>query len=316
MYAHASTAANRKIILVTRRTRLDELVTRYNTVEQARFYIEHLGEDFDDYLVEHSRYRAAVAQGQAQLEALCRVQVVSRAYLPNFIFAPDDVVVAIGPDGLVANTLKYLSGQPLIGANPDILRWDGILLPFLTGDLGVVAADVLANRRPIREVTMAQATLSDGQTLRAVNDLFIGRRSHVSARYGIDFAGQRENQSSSGIIVSTGLGSTGWLTSIISGAAAITSAVLGDTSVRSTALQLPWDTDSLVFTVREPFPSQSTQAETVFGLVTATAPLSVVSQMPEDGVIFSDGIECDFLEFTSGLKAHITLAPQRGYLVA
>ena len=60
---------------------------------------------------------------------------------------------------------------------------------------------------------MAQATLSDGQTLLAFNDLFIGRRSHASAFYTIEHAGQREVHSSSGVIVSTGAGSTGWLSS-------------------------------------------------------------------------------------------------------
>ena len=41
-----------KIILVTRPTRLDELIGRFNTVQQAQFYIEHLGADFSDYLAE------------------------------------------------------------------------------------------------------------------------------------------------------------------------------------------------------------------------------------------------------------------------
>ena len=43
-----------KIVLLTRRTRLDELVTRFNTVEQARFYVEHLGADFSYYQREHA----------------------------------------------------------------------------------------------------------------------------------------------------------------------------------------------------------------------------------------------------------------------
>jgi hypothetical protein len=37
--------------------------------------------------------------------------------------------------------------------------------------------------------------------------------------------------------------------------------------------------------------------------------------MPESGVIFSDGIETDFVEFNSGTLATITLAEKRGYLV-
>jgi hypothetical protein len=37
--------------------------------------------------------------------------------------------------------------------------------------------------------------------------------------------------------------------------------------------------------------------------------------MPENGVIFSDGIECDFLEFNAGMEARIDLAERRGLLV-
>ncbi len=51
-----------KIILVKRRTRLQELVARYNTAEQAQFYIEHLGSDFSDYLEEDKRYKAVVSK--------------------------------------------------------------------------------------------------------------------------------------------------------------------------------------------------------------------------------------------------------------
>ena len=53
---------DRKIVLVVRPTRLDELVTRFNTVQQAQFYVEHLGADFGDYVREQQHYRAAVLE--------------------------------------------------------------------------------------------------------------------------------------------------------------------------------------------------------------------------------------------------------------
>ena len=49
-----------KVVLVTRKTRLQELIRKYNTAEQARFYIEHLGADFSDYVREDEAYRRAV----------------------------------------------------------------------------------------------------------------------------------------------------------------------------------------------------------------------------------------------------------------
>src|SRR5687768_17603566 len=99
-----------KIVLVTRPTRLGDLVARFNTVAQARFYVEHLGADFSDYQREDETYRNALRDSQTLLETLGRVQVVERAFVPNFVFGPHDTVVTLGQDGLVANTLKYLDG--------------------------------------------------------------------------------------------------------------------------------------------------------------------------------------------------------------
>src|SRR5206468_7808416 len=100
-----------KIVLVTRPTRLAELVIRFNTVSQARFYVEHQGADFGDYLREDETYHHALVETQGILAQTGHVQTVDRAFLPNFIFSPDDTVVTLGQDGLVANTLKYLNGQ-------------------------------------------------------------------------------------------------------------------------------------------------------------------------------------------------------------
>jgi NAD kinase len=306
-----------KIVLVVRETRLEELKARFNTVSQARFYVEQLGADFADYEREDATYRKAVTLARESLAALGRLQVVPRGFLPNFIFGPDDVVVAVGQDGLVANTLKYLDGQPLVGVNPDPTRHDGKLLPFRTPDLVLVMPEVLARRRSVRQVTMARVALNNGQTLHAVNDLFIGPKSHGSARYTLRHGERVEAQSSSGVIVSTGLGSTGWFSSLLAGARGLMAgtgqATPDDGAER--IKKMDWDADHLVFTVREPFPSKTTSARLVFGEVDGARPLILESLMPERGVIFSDGFEQDFLEFNSGARAEIAPAERRGRLV-
>lgn len=311
----ASDNNDRKIILVLRRTRLQELVARYNTVEQARFQAEHLGMDFGDFLLEDDNYQQAVHQAETTLALHGRVQKLDRGFLPNFLFPPNALVVVLGQDGLVANTLKYLHDQPVLALNPDPARWDGALLPFTVADLPTIMPEVNRNKRKLREVTMARARLSDGQQLLAVNDFFIGTRGHVSARYEITLANRHERQSSSGIIVSTGLGSTGWLRSVLTGAAAVSG---GQASKETKTLRekgFSWDAQRLVFSVREPFPSKWSQASLVFGSVSPADPLRVRSLMPEGGIIFSDGIEGDGLDFRSGLEAVIDLADQRGKLL-
>ena len=312
----------RKVVLVTRRTRLQDLVVAHHTLAQARFYVEHLGADFSDYVREDAAYRDSVRVAQATLQAWGRHQAIDRDFLPNFVFGDDDIVVALGQDGLVANTMKYLHGHPLIGVNPEPTRWDGTLLPFRPADLDAVVVDVTGGRRATQSVTMAEARLGDGQVLRAVNDLFIGPRTHTSALYEIESGGRREAQSSSGIIVATGLGSTAWLRSVVTGSLGIAQALrtgasdsLPDTLPNPPYRREPWDSRRLTFAVREPFPSQASGTALLYGTVGADAPLKIRSRMPTQGVIFSDGIEADFLRFTAGMEATIGLSPVEGRLV-
>jgi NAD kinase len=310
-----------RIVLVVRATRLADLRVRFATKQQAKFYVSRLGADFSDYEREDAAYQEAIREAQMTLSELGRVHTVQRAMLPNYVFGPQDTVVTLGQDGLVANTLKYLDQQPLIGVNPDPKRYDGQLLPFRLSHLRRVVPEVFAHRRAIRQVSMAVARLNTGLTMHAVNDLFIGPRTHGSARYTIQAGKKKEAHSSSGVIVSTGLGSTGWLKSLVAGATGVShlvNAELGhplSEKAKPVDPAFPWDARHLLFTVREPFPTRNTSATLLFGRVTEQQPLILESQMGENGVIFSDGIEADFLDFNSGTKATITLAEKRGCLV-
>jgi len=203
----------------------------------------------------------------------------------------------------------------LVGVNPDPARWEGVLLPFTIPDMDELIPEVFAGKRPICRVTMAQATLNTGETLCGVNDLFIGPKTHSSARYTIRIGNRTEVHSSSGIIVSTGLGSTGWLRSVLAGGIGIASTLSGKAIKIDQARSFEWDSDYLYFSVREPWPSKTSGADITFGRITADAPLLLQSHMPENGVIFSDGIESDFLRFNSGTEATICLADKRGCLV-
>ncbi|MEA5114943.1 MAG: hypothetical protein VB050_13045 [Geobacteraceae bacterium] len=143
-------------------------------------------------------------------------------------------------------------------------------------------------------------------------------KSHSSARYELSIGKHTEAQSSSGIIVSTGLGSTGWFRSILAGARGIAAHVGNKIAPTTNSRQdsFAWEADYLYFSVREPWPSKTSSAETTFGKVTRKKPLRLTSQMPENGVLFSDGIENDFVEFNSGTSAMITVAEKKGCLVA
>jgi hypothetical protein len=238
--------------------------------------------------------------------------VIERVFLPTYLFAPTDVIVTLGQDGLVANTAKYVKGQPILAVNPDPERFDGILLPNRTDLLRPMLEQTLVNKVQFRHVTMAEARLRDGQRLLAFNDLFIGARSHVSARYRLTYNGKTEAHSSCGVIVSTGAGSSGWLSSIFNETIGIVAFLKGK-PVKP--VQMKWEDESLLFVVREPFISRQSSAGIVAGKLKPGAPLSIESQMPTAGVIFSDGVENDSLDFNSGAIATIGIAPERANLV-
>ena len=301
-----------KVVLVKRRTRYEELKKRYNTVEQARFYIEHLGADFSDYEREDAAYNSALESVRALVRPLARLQEIDREYLPNMIFGADDIVVALGQDGLVANVMKYLSGQPLIGVNPDSARFDGVLLPFEAGDLERLLPKVIKGSFSVKSVAMGKAESKDGQILYAVNDFFVGVENHSSARYLIRHGKLEENQSSSGIIISTGFGMTGWHKSVMAEFRGLARA-FNLSPIREPSYE--WDRRELTFQVREPYPSRFTQAELVYGKVTDGESLVLTSSMSENGVVFSDGIFEDAIEFNAGMEIRISVAEQTGKLV-
>jgi len=299
-------------ILVKNKTRLEQLIERFNTRAQAKFYIEHSGGDFADYEREHEQFHCSLANVQRQLSQALKNKIVEQNFLPAFLFNPNQVVIVVGQDGLVANTAKYVNGIPIIAVNPDAERYDGVLLPFNSDNFMLAVENVQSGQFNSRCATLAEVRLNDGQRLLAFNDLFIGTASHSSARYRITYQQQTEEHSSSGIIVSTQSGSTGWLSSVFNMSFGLQQFIEPQPREKPiTTLQA----NQLLFAVREPFQSKQTQADLVAGILTASTTLRVESFMPINGVIFSDGIESDFLQFNSGAIASIGIAEETAVLV-
>ncbi|MBN1411001.1 MAG: NAD(+)/NADH kinase [Spirochaetales bacterium] len=269
--------------------------------------------DFADYEEEHENYLRTVSLLEKIASGQMKTKVIERSFLPNNIFTEKDIVIVVGQDGLVANTAKYVNNIPIIAVNPDQNRFDGILLPFNAETFEGAFKSVVDGTHSVQEVTMAAAILNDGQRLLAFNDLFIGVSNHSSARYKITFEGLSENHSSSGIIVSTGAGSTGWLSSLYNMASGISRFVTGYELDKVDPM--PMDTSELVFIVREPFISKTSQATITAGRIPRGTELLLESNMASNGVIFSDGILADYLQFNSGSIARIRIAEEKALLV-
>ena len=337
---------NPSIVIVTRSTRLEGLRRRWGTAGQAEFRLKaaqaidsatvpsfatsdsnasslarkrkkptikvRAQANFEEYVSEDRVYQDEVGVLERDLQFGFPVKVIDRSYVPNYNFLGCVAVVVVGQDGLVANVAKYVSETPIVAVNPDPSRIDGLLLPFRTAQAVKAVRQVLDGRFPSVKVTMIEAKLNDGQSMLAFNDLFIGCSSHVSARYVLEAGGKSEAQSSSGLLVSTGVGSTGWLSSVYNMTCGMAQ-FLG--SQIPLPKPIPWDAQELIWAVREPFKSRTSKVGLVAGRIQSDERIVIESLMPENGVVFSDGIEADYLPFTSGSILSIGVSNQRATLV-
>jgi hypothetical protein len=230
---------------------------------------------------------------------------VDRGDLPRFPFGPEDLVVAVGQDGLVANVAKYLDGQPVVGVDPEPGRNAGVLVRFAPEALRRLLPAVAARRASIEERVMVRAVLDDGQELIGLNEVYVGHASHQSARYALGTAdGRRERQSSSGIVVGTGTGATGWCASIARDRAG---------GPEPSVLPAP-DEAALCWFVREAWPSPATGVTMTAGRLVKGEALEVVAE-GERLVVFADGLEADRLEMAWGQRVSVGLSPRRLRLV-
>ena len=270
-----------RLVVVHRRTELDELLARHATRGQAEFFLASRGRSLADVDARHEAVQAALAAVRAAIPLDWRRAEVERTDLDRFLFTPGDVVAVVGQDGLVANVAKYLDGQPVIGVNPEPDRNPGVLVPTSPGSFAGVLEAVASGDAQFESRTMVEATIDDGQSLVALNEIFIGHPSHQSARYRLAAEEAEERQSSSGLIVSTGTGATGWCRSI------------WGQSHSSLTLPVP-EEQRLVWFVREAWPSPATGISLVEGSLGQDAALRIVAET--DGlVVFGDGIESDRL---------------------
>lgn len=289
-----------RAVFVTRETDYELLVARHATRDQARFFLETRGQRIEEVEARHHLFHAVLASARVAVPAEWRQALVKRADLDRFLFAPDDVVVPVGQDGLVANVAKYLGEQPVIGVNPAPDLYDGVLARIAVERLAKLFTASLAGAAGIERRTMVQATLDGGETLTALNEIFVGHRSHQSARYRIAIGDTAEDHSSSGLIVASGTGATGWARSIA--------------EATHLDLALGHEERAVGYWVREPFPSIATATTMRAGKLT-DRPLSVTSRMNDGGVIFADGIEQDFIAFDWGRRVAIAPAPRSLHLV-
>lgn len=291
-----------RIVLVHRASEYQTLIEHHGTRGQAGFFLQSRDQNIEDVEAVHIQLEATMAATKRVVPADWTLAEVERGDLDRFLFANNDIIVAVGQDGLVANLAKYTDGQPVVGVTPGGQGSEGILTRLHPRALAPVLERIHRGQAAMEARTMVEARLSGGDTLVALNELFIGHRSHQSARYILRDGDREEFQSSSGVIVSTGTGATGWAKSIM--------------TATHHAVDLDPTGKCAGYFSREPWPSRTSGCELTIGRLEPPGQLLLTSRIHEGGVIFADGIEQDFLSFDWGQTVTIGIAARTLNLVA
>lgn len=213
-------------------------------------------------------------------------------------------MVVVGQDGLVANTAKYLRGQPVVGIDTDPGRNPGVLVRHRCADAAALLRAATAAGGRAEELTMVEAVADDTQRLLALNEIYLGSPGHQTARYRLGSDGENgpgEAQASSGVLVGTGTGATGWLRSLW--------------LERGSRAGLPAPCDRrLLWFVREAWPSPSTGTTKVAGELGQGQGLQLTVES-DRMVVFGDGMESDALELTWGQSVRLGIAGTSLHLV-
>lgn len=297
--AHGATTP--RVVLVHRRTEREEIIRQAGTWGQAQYVQRSRGRSLSKVQKTHDETGSALQIASAAIPSAWRRAAAERGDLDRFLFEPEDIIVVVGQDGLVANTAKYLTDQPVIGINPDPSR-PAVLANHPPERCKSLLALVADGRAHTEHRTMVRATTGDGLELNALNEIYLGHPSHQSSRYELTLPdGRTEPQSSSGVLVGTGTGATGWLLSL--------------SRERPDAPALPTpEAPDLAWFVREAWPSPVTGAAFTAGTLQPGQSLQLTVQS-DTMTVFGDGIESDHLSPAWGQTVTLATAAKKLTLV-
>lgn len=266
--------------------------------ERERFGLSH--EQFVD------KYKSVSADLDALLEAH-NTQVSIRnsfknimpnAYMVNMEVLDSDIkgydlVISLGGDDSFKFVSHYVGNIPILSLNSDPKRSDGCLTSYSISDEQSIY-DLLETldfeNFSIEEWPRLKIILNGKLITQAVSEYFLGdnRRTKMS-RHVLKYGGKEFKQKCSGIIISTGAGSTGWFDSA---------------HIKS----IPWDPKEklAVYTVTELYKRGSDwSSPESYGALKDGDELIITSLNNEGGIISVDS--WDEYEFIRGSEARISL---------
>ncbi|EYC29403.1 hypothetical protein Y032_0006g2960 [Ancylostoma ceylanicum] len=211
----------RTAVVLQKLTRLDWEKQKYphKTTQQLLQYLRSKGYDVNDMIESDKKQKAAVMEILARLEeANIITQVVTRQSLRAAV-PWADLVVSAGGDGTYLTAAAAVADKtPVIGINTDPVGSEGHLCiggknpPHDLFQRIVEGKFQFANRSRIRVTVLNKKQEAKNDCILALNEVFVGEDEAAKvSTYSISIDDQpMVKQKSSGLIVTTGTGSTSW----------------------------------------------------------------------------------------------------------
>ena len=297
--------AREEILVISKLSKFDrEKSSRNLTDSQAMEHFGAIGESGLRILAAHLHHSESIERCKHELPP---ANVMT---LDQFDAIPDlsrfKLVIALGGDDffkLVGHHVK--DSLPVLGVNSDATSSVGALLPITIDKLPAALTMIERGHYRLAHWTRLSLTLNGIAHGSAISEIVLGKLNVLlTSRHELEYKGEKVVQRCSGILISSGVGSTGWYSSA--------GLYLG-TADRS----FPKTARVAKFELREPSVTLSFNADGsravelpkfVEGIIEEGEILRITSLNDEGGVASRDSI--DQIPFPRGSVAQVSLDPK------
>mgnify|MGYP001568086546 CR=1 FL=1 len=217
-------------------------------------------------------------------------KLANRDKLNESQFKDKDLIIAVGGDGTFLRAAQFVDKQLLLGVNADVKNKEGFFMKANEKDFEIKLKHIISNKFRIRKLPRLEAYIDNKkiETL-ALNEFFIGpRKSYHAAKYFIEVGGIKERQKSSGILVTTPIGSYAWAKSCCN-------------------KTLSLDSEKYQFVVREPYEGKVFRKYKLKYGILDKSEIVIVSSEMLDGILVADSVSKEYI-FKNGGKAIVKLS--------
>lgn len=256
----------KKVLLSTKKTALEYFKEQSDTFERELppAEVEELRKNHAEHYASLNKIREVLAKYNIQFD---------RTYMPYSEyedFKGKDLIISIGGDGTVLNTSHYMLDETPVLTIKSTEGSTGALCEISANNFENALKKILNGDFKIEKWTRAEGRFGKRKVF-ALNEIYVGTRFSPSmARYELMRKDKSELQMSSGVVITTGTGSTGWYSNI---------PVIGKAFSK--------DAKELHFCVREP--KAAANYTMLQGALLPGEVLTVKSKMNVDGCISFDG---------------------------